>query len=151
SPDGRRLLTVSSDQHVLIVKPDKPAEEQFSTPVEEWPISERLPFTPVRVWDVATGRELFHAVGLTRAVDWASFSPDGRRILTRSTAMENYCYVRQQDGKVVSSGRHPVTETRAAFVHIWDAANGKLLWTAGDVLNPTHEWEGSIAWGPGNG
>jgi WD40 repeat protein len=148
SPDGKRLLTVSSDCHVRIIKPDTPSTRLFTTAVEEWPISEELPFTPVRVWDVATGRELFHASGLKRTVDWASFSPDGQRILTRSTSGESYCYVQPEDGKVVSSGTHRVTDPGAAFVHVWDAADGKLLWTVRDVLNPTHEWEGSIAWGP---
>jgi WD40 repeat protein len=116
--------------------------------VEEWPVSHELPFTPVRVWDVARGRELFHLVGLNCALDWASFSPDGRRILTRSTAGENYCYVQPLDGTVVSSGRHRIADPEKAFVHVWDAANGKLLWTVRDVLNPTHEWEASIAWRP---
>jgi WD40 repeat protein len=150
SPDGKRLLTVSSDSHVRIIKPDTPATTLSSTATDQWPISEELPFTPVRVWDVTTGRELFHAAGLKCAVDWASFSPDGRRILTRSTSGENYCYVQPEDGKVVASGGHRVADPGAVFIHVWDAASGKLLLTVRDVLNPTHEWEGSITWGPGS-
>ncbi|HEY2253301.1 MAG TPA: hypothetical protein VGH74_19645, partial [Planctomycetaceae bacterium] len=149
SPDGKRLLTVSSDQHVRIIKPGTPAEILGGTPAEKWPILKELPFTPVRVWDVATGRELFHVLGLKCAVDWASFSPDGRRILTRSTRGESYCYVRPEDGQVVSSGGYPVADP-GEFIRIWDAANGKLLWTVSDVLNPMYEWEGSITWGPDN-
>lgn len=149
NPDGKRLLTVSSDRHVRIIKPGTPAAILGGTPVEQWPILKELPFTPVRVWDVATGRELFHATGLKSAVDWASFSPDGSRILTRSNRGESFCYVQPEDGTVVSPGGHPVADP-GEFIRIWDAANGKLLWTVSDVLNPTHEWEGSITWGPGS-
>jgi WD40 repeat protein/serine/threonine protein kinase len=148
SPDGRRLLTVSADRHVRVIKPDIPSNQLFAMASEEWPVSHELPFKPVRVWDVATGRELFHLTGLKCAVNWASFSPDGRRILTRSTAGEDYCYVQPQDGTVVSSGRHRVADPAKAFIHVWDAANGRLYATVRDVLNPTHEWEASIAWRP---
>ena len=147
SPDGKQLLTVSFDRHVRIIKPDTPSATLSTMALEQWPISEELPFTPVRVWEVATGRELFRARGLRCSVNWASFSPDGRRILTRSTTGETYCYVQPQDGMVLASGGHAVTDPGTAFIHVWDAADGKLLRTLRDVLNPTHVWEGSIAWG----
>ena len=127
SPDGKRLLTVSSDQHVRIIKPGTRAEILSETPVEQWPIFKELPYTPVRVWDVATGRELFHAAGLKGTVDWASFSSDGRRILTRSTAKFSECYVQPEDGTVVSSAVHLLADP-GEIVRIWDATNGQLLW-----------------------
>ena len=147
SPDGKRLLLASSDRRVRILKPGTTSSALGATAVEQWAISKELPFEPVRVWDVATGRELFHPTGFKSAVDRASFSPDGARILTRSTRGESYCYVRPEDGQVVSTGGHRMADP-GAFIRIWDAASGRLLWTVKDRLNPAQEWQGSIVWGP---
>src|SRR5262249_23494071 len=124
SPDSQRLLTASFDRHVRVIQADFPASKLGSTPVEQWPISKELPFTPLRVWDVHGGRELFRVTGMRSEVNRASFSPDGRRILARSNSFENYCYVHPADGMVMASGGHRVADPNGAFIHIWDAANG---------------------------
>jgi WD40 repeat protein len=148
TPDGKRLLTVSSDQRVRIIKPGTTGETLFTTSSDKWPIQEELPFAPVRVWDVGTGRELFALSGLKYEVDWAALSADGTRILTRSSPRERYCYVQPEDGKVVSSGHHFVSDPQVPRVHVWDSADGRLLFTIRDALNPTHEWRSAIGWGP---
>src|SRR5262249_17039894 len=123
-------------------------ETLFSTTADKWPIQEELPFEPVRLWDVATGRPLFALRGLKIMVDWAALSPDGTRILTRSNTREMYAYVQPEKGNTVSSGQQIVSDPRAPLVHVWDAADGKLLFSVRDVLNPTHEWNGDMTWGP---
>jgi WD40 repeat protein/serine/threonine protein kinase len=148
SRDGQRLLTVSADRRVRIIKAGVSAETLSATPMVEWPIAEELPLTPARVWDVATGRELFPLTGTRFAIVWAAFSADGSRILTRSDPRMNWCCILTHDGQVVTSGGSPVSADGAPLIHIWEAAGGKLLFAVRDMLNPAHEWEGGVAWGP---
>jgi WD40 repeat protein/serine/threonine protein kinase len=148
SQDGKRLLTLSDDRRVRVIKPGTTGETLFTTNTDKWPIQEELPFAPVRVWDVATGRALFALSGLKYTVDWAALSPDGTRILTRSRPRESYCYVQPEQGNVVSSGHHFVSDPQALPIHVWDAADGRLLFTVRDTLNPTNAWESELAWGP---
>lgn len=61
-----------------------------------------------RVWDVASGREVFALKGHGWYVKYAAFSRDGRRILTTS-----------YDGKA----------------HVWDAATGASLRVIADLAN----------------
>src|SRR5262249_2733269 len=64
SADGKRLVTVSDDYQVKIIKAGTPADVLGSTPQEKWPVEKVLPFTPVRIWDAETGRELLALPGL---------------------------------------------------------------------------------------
>jgi WD40 repeat protein/serine/threonine protein kinase len=149
SPDGQRLLTVSNDRHVHILAPEEPGVSRASLPLEKWPLKETLAPHPVRVWDVGTGRELFALAGLARQVDWAQWSPDGARLLTRSNMRFNYCHIDPKTGETVASGNQLQPEAQPVFIRVWDAFSGRLLMTASDELNPTIEWHGSIGWGPG--
>jgi WD40 repeat protein/serine/threonine protein kinase len=151
SPDGKRVLTVSGDRFVGVIKPDTPGNVLFTTSEEKWPFAEELLPTPVRVWDVATGRELLALRGSKCSVDWASFSPDGRRILTFSGQRRwNYHYFQVKDGKttVSSTGGSLVNDPNMPVAHVWDAGNGKHLQTIRDRLNPTNDWSGGVAWSP---
>lgn len=68
SPDGRRLLTVET----------APSGLPASTSV-----SPLLPFSRVRVWDAENGKEIGLYGATHQPILYASFSPNGRRVLTR--------------------------------------------------------------------
>jgi eukaryotic-like serine/threonine-protein kinase len=119
-PDGRRVVTVAADLHAKLGETT-------------------LPFTPARLWDAETGRELFGLrrdaakgdgisglAGLTAlsGVASARFSPDGRRLLTIEDG-----YARQAlfgpDGRNQGLvGGNPMPELA---VRVWDAATGREL------------------------
>jgi WD40 repeat protein len=111
SPDSRRVVTVSRDLY-----PRRKSEEG------EDPL---YPFTPVRVWDARTGKELFALQGFRRSVRTASFSPDGKRLLTFSDGNDQYAIVniKNEGGGSGSGGR------LKPKVHVWDAETGKLVHT----------------------
>ncbi|HKI33834.1 MAG TPA: protein kinase [Gemmataceae bacterium] len=109
SPDGTRLVTVHRDDNPCA---DEKAEPQPS------PL-----YTPVRVWDLQTGKLLFVLEGLRRGVGTARFSPDGRRILTFSHGSYMYAIVRDQD-KIIGSGSGGQLWAR---VDLWDAETGKHI------------------------
>jgi WD40 repeat protein len=68
-----------------------------------------------RVWDVATGKELFALRGHDRPVVRALFSPDGRRLLTVSSARSG------SEGGTEGGSVKPTT------ARLWDAATGRLI------------------------
>jgi WD40 repeat protein len=87
SPDGRRVLTAALDVYASLVT-TLPGGRVIRKP---------LPFTPARLWDAATGKELlglewqaekgkdhpnFPGMGQKSGIDSARFSADGRRVLT---------------------------------------------------------------------
>jgi WD40 repeat protein len=112
SPDGRRVVTVSRDKFA------RRQREEGADPV--------YPFTPVRVWDVGTGKERFALQGLRRSVRAASFSPDGKRLLTFSDGGDDFALVNDK-GQV--SGRGSRGGGLQAQVQVWDAETGKLVRT----------------------
>jgi WD40 repeat protein len=81
-------------------------------------------------------------------VSWAAFSPDGKQILTLSSRQELSRFLQVAEGKV------SIVSTRSAMahddtlppIHVWDAANGRLLHTVRDLLNPHIGWEKPLAW-----
>jgi WD40 repeat protein/serine/threonine protein kinase len=151
SPDGKRVLTVSDDRFVGVIKPDVSGNVLFSTPMEQWPLAEEIPLTPVRVWDAGTGRELFALQGFKSSVDWASFSPDGRRILTFSGRRHRTSYLFQvRDGKTTANSTHGslVNDPNLPVVQVWDAGSGKRTHGIRDRLNPTNDWWSGVAWAP---
>src|SRR5262249_40215844 len=85
------------------------------------------------------------------SVDWASFSPDGRRIVTFSgNRSRRYHRFQEKEGKTIasSSGGGFVSEPNLSLVHVWDADSGKLLYAVRDRLNPLNSWSGGLSWGP---
>src|SRR5262249_3854680 len=103
SPDGRHVLTVAPDVQARLDGVD-------------------LPFTPVRLWDAATGREVLGFQGHDSAVATAEFSLDGQRVLTAETARASIYHA---DPQGTRSGGAPTREHTAA--RIWDVASGKQL------------------------
>jgi WD40 repeat protein/serine/threonine protein kinase len=129
SPDGERLVTVHMDLNPC----DKPEDEPKPHPL----------YTPVRVWDLRTGKQLCALPGLRRSVATARFSPDGRRILTFSDGNRQYAILR--DGKRYGAGGGGQLWAR---VDSWDAQTGKHLRN----LVPETRGGGSFAiWSPPDG
>jgi WD40 repeat protein len=107
SADSKKLLSVSADPHDSTELPGNKLKP--------------LPYTPVRIWDVATGKEL--GLKAPPAVRMALFRPDGRRILT-VPGTRYPVRVFSPDGHLRTSGDSNA-EDRQAF--IWDAETGKQL------------------------
>jgi WD40 repeat protein len=144
SPDGKRLLTVSDDNQVKILKAETPPDVLGSTPLDKWPVEKVLPFTPVRIWDAETGRELLALPGLRWRVEHASLSPDGRRLLTFSQGMECSAYVSPQDGpNSRRTERRHSRDRQEPICQLWDTTTGKPLRTFRDLT-----WEERVAWSP---
>jgi WD40 repeat protein len=130
SPDGQSIVTVSADW--------KPRE---AAGLEQ----RKLPFTPVRVWDVRTGRERFALDGLQGQVSHASFSPDGRFLLTRSDRSLNTVELgADRNGRPRANGYYFGGKNRAPAVQVWDAATGKAV----RVLLDEKFWCQAAVWSP---
>jgi WD40 repeat protein/serine/threonine protein kinase/tetratricopeptide (TPR) repeat protein len=113
SPDGRRVLTVSQC-------PSKLPDQGKSNGNTGRPNSPRK--TEARVWDVVTGQPLTTAMRPDRWITSASFSPDGRRIVTVSGDSELWLRPgRSTIGFESSDDKVP------GEVGVWDAATGQLL------------------------
>jgi WD40 repeat protein len=130
SPDGRSVVTVSADW--------KPRETSRPGP-------EKLPFTPVRFWDARTGRERFALAGLQGSVSHASFSPDGRFLLTRSDRSLNTVQLgSDKNGRPRAAGYHFGGRNRVPAVQVWDAATGSAVRT----LLDEKWWCHAAVWSP---
>jgi WD40 repeat protein len=128
SPHGRRVLTVSEDWQPRITPPDARAAARF-------------PFTPVRIWDVATEKEVVALPGLTGIAQSAAFSPDGRFVLT-VCGPRGRCVVLTPAGKPAGYGARSESNPGPS-VRIWDAATGKPVRTL-----VAKERVDCAAWGP---
>jgi WD40 repeat protein len=119
SPDGQRLLTVAKDRRARVFQ--REGENKGARDADALPgIDAKLPFTPVRLWDAATGKELPALQGFTAGVRTAEFSPDGRHVLTVSDHTATYCLL--ADGKSFGGGSQRGTDHA---VRIWDAKTGE--------------------------
>jgi WD40 repeat protein/tRNA A-37 threonylcarbamoyl transferase component Bud32 len=112
SPDGRRMVTVSRDK---FARPQRPQKEGTDP---------AYPFTPVRVWDARTGKERLALQGFRRRVRTASFSSDGKRLLTFFDGVDDYALVNDK-GQVLGGGSRG--GGLQAQVQVWDAETGKLV------------------------
>src|SRR5262249_23566617 len=118
SSDGRRLLTVGREKKIHIRKtalwgllPSNQVED--------------LPFTPARIWDVETGRQLVALHGRELDVCCASFGPDGRKVVTAESTSKSYGnYL--DTGTMISSGSTSSVGEQT-FAIVYDAATGKEL------------------------
>jgi WD40 repeat protein len=118
SPDGRRLLTISNEEKITIrntTTPDTTASKQ----------EEELPFTPARIWDVATGKQLAALQAGEFKLSCACFSPDGRKVLTGDSTDKSYA-IYTGTGLHVESGQKS-NSGGATFARIYDVATGKEL------------------------
>jgi transposase len=90
-----------------------------------------LPLTPVRVWDTRTGQERLALRGFTRGVGSATFSPDGKRLLTVTDGMRRWCTIDAKGEFRGTEGTNMGGRPDPA-VRVWDAESGQLLATLGD-------------------
>jgi WD40 repeat protein len=122
SPDGRYVVTVSQDD--TVVATDELWEEQDHT---------------VQVWEVATGEPWGEPMRPGYRIDSASFSPDGRRVVTVAANFKVQVWD-VATGELWDQPVHPgysasfspdgqrvVTSSSANPVQMWDAATGKPL------------------------
>jgi WD40 repeat protein len=146
SRDGRRVLTLTSDIQVHVLRPDVSPTTLSSMLREKWPVAETLPFTPVRLWDAATGRELLALKDFPYVVEFAALSPDCRRILTLSDGKVRTCHVRPGDKTLWDNDQRLVPrEGDVRLAHVWDAATGKLVCVLQDFAGNEHP---AAAWSP---
>jgi WD40 repeat protein len=122
SPDGRRALVVEDDSF-----------SRYTTDGGNWRIGSHDQPTAVRIFDVATGKELvtFRLQGSIRAL----FSPDGRQVLTASQLMPDMEVVL----KMPATGAplpFPFGVTVGKSICLWDAATGARL-TKLDLVGKT--------------
>jgi WD40 repeat protein/serine/threonine protein kinase len=108
SPDGTRLVTVHRDCNPCANYEEAPQPSPL--------------YTPVRVWDLPSGKLRFVLGGLRQSVARARFSPDGRRLLTMADGSSHRAAVRA--GHITgthgsSGGGKPVR------ADVWDGETGK--------------------------
>jgi len=117
SGDGRRLLTLSEGPIAEI--------RRRSGWLRRTETSEKVPYTPVRIWDVETGKETVTLSGHESAVERAELSADGTRAVTAETGHERTgSFTDSYDRQMGSGGGN----TKAGrLLRIWDAVSGKEL------------------------
>jgi WD40 repeat protein/serine/threonine protein kinase len=108
SSDGTRLVTVHNDLNPRRARDAAPVASDL--------------YTPVRLWDVHTGKLLFVLHGLSRSATTARFSPDGAQLLLFSNGEDNFALVDDND-VVHGTSRGGMRQTR---IDIWDARTGAL-------------------------
>jgi WD40 repeat protein/serine/threonine protein kinase len=153
SPDGKRLVSGSSDKTVRVW--DVATGRETLTLTGHTSGVSSVAFSPdgtriasssglentVEVWDAATGQEVLTLRGHTSGVNGVAFSPDGRRIVSSSGGSDNT--VRVWDaatGQEILALRHTGGVGSVAFspdgkriagacadgsVPVWDAATGQ--------------------------
>jgi WD40 repeat protein len=114
-PDGKRIVTVSADPIARIR-----TTELFGLLDGK---EEAVSFTPVRIWDAKSGRELAALEGLSEGVRSAAFSPDGKRLLTVGDGQSTRAII-STSGSSLSFSNSSGTDHTA---RIWDARTGKQL------------------------
>jgi eukaryotic-like serine/threonine-protein kinase len=137
SPDGRRLLSIADEEQIKVRK---------TGPVQSWAIpflskpqpplqdsdirskqDEAVFFTPARIWDVETGKQLAALQAGEFSLACACFSPDGRKVLTADSTNKRYA-VYSNTGQMMSQGASSSSGgNQSAFVRVYDTATGKEL------------------------
>ena len=151
SPDGRRILTASSDRTARIW--DAATGREILRLSGHTGDLTSAAFSPdgrrvvtasfdktARIWDAATGRELLQLSGHTDLLRAAQFSPDSQRIVTASTDKTARIWDAATGREMVLLSGHTDLLTSAAFspdgrrvvtsswdrtARIWDAATGR--------------------------
>jgi WD40 repeat protein len=120
SADGRRLLVASGDRPARLSRRKLLG---FGDPVLE-----DLPFTPARLWDVASGRELLAFQGAEAEINRAAFSPDGKFVLAADNGRRDVRIVDTSGGQIGQEG----AASGDGRAYVWDSATGKLVHTLKD-------------------
>jgi len=110
-------------------------------PVEYWAAS-GLPH-PVRIWDVKSGEQVLALLGHTGRVNWVTWSPDSKRLITvgwdrtariwDAEAGRELLVLHGRAGEILAAdwspdGRRVATGSQGQpGIVIWDASNGKEL------------------------
>jgi WD40 repeat protein len=111
SPDGHRVLTANPEEYASIRRPSLLGGAK----------EERVPFTPVRLWDADTGKLLFALPGHHAAVEVAAFSFDGKRVLTAETVERVESIFYSEGGRF----RNSTERFDQAAARIFDTETGK--------------------------
>jgi WD40 repeat protein len=154
SPDGKRLVTAGGD-HILRVRETSTGNELWHVKTDDVNGIGRVACSPdgrllistgalkprMRVWDAATGKELYLLQRQMEGAGQAIFAPDGKRLLTVN-ADETVRLWEIATGKELwrSKVKEPVSSLTFAsdgktialgildgLVRIWDATTGKEL------------------------
>jgi WD40 repeat protein len=115
SPDGRKILTAEIGERNGAYYYD--TGERFNDGPVFDPVFHKSPPTLARVYDASTGKELLK-LPFGKSIYCAAFSPDGRRILTSCTVLQD----------------------RAQGICLWDAETGKLLFGLKAPGEPFEAW-----------
>jgi len=153
SPDGKSVLTASSDRTARIWNLEKPADiREFkghqNTVISAYYSSDGKKIATASwdstavVWDVATGKKICTLSGHTGNVWRASFSPDGTKVLTAgedktarvwdATTGKELMKLTGHTGRVMCDcfspdGSKIATASFDGTIRIWDAHTGKQL------------------------
>jgi WD40 repeat protein/uncharacterized caspase-like protein len=138
SPDGRMLAaTIGGFGTARVGNQDKVAKLQ----------------NQIRIYDVASGRELHRLLGHSESIQSISFSSDGQKLVSTSEDKTVYIWDLRNGGKLKAVTDNVDIDNYAAFIpnhdlvigvsrsltNIWDANSGQVLATATSVEN-TNEW-----------
>jgi WD40 repeat protein/serine/threonine protein kinase len=134
SPDGQRLLSVADEEHIWVRKSDpqdwlpsifrsKAPSNNSATPT---PQDTALPYTPARIWDVQTGRQLAALPAGEFSLGGACFSRDGSKVVAGDTTVKRFALY-SDSGRMMSGGMTSGGTQQQTFVRIYDTATGKEL------------------------
>ncbi len=170
SPDGKRLVTGSTD-HTVTVWDSATGQELLTLRGHSSDVSS-VAFSPdgkrlatasfdraVKLWDAATGQELLTLNGHSSPVSSVAFSPDGKRLATGShdravklwdAATGQHLLTLNGHSDTVYSvaispdGKRLATASGDGTAKLWDAATGRELLTLNVHLSAVH----SVAFSP---
>jgi hypothetical protein len=149
SPDGKRIVTGSSDQTAKVWDAEKGQEVLSLKGLTNWVLS--VAISPdgkrivtgsqdqtAKVWDAVKGQEVLSLKGHTSFVTSVAFSADGKRIVTGSHDSTAKVWDAEKGQEVLSLKGHTNQVTSVAFssdgkrVFAWDVGNNVLAWSVPD-------------------
>jgi dipeptidyl aminopeptidase/acylaminoacyl peptidase len=148
SRQGRRTIAtwdLANKKEGKLLVPDESAPGPYKfSPDSKWLVSSGLADSPIRLWDIATGKELCRLAGLQDRIHQFAFSPDGQVVATGLTN-DTICMWQVPAGKEIRRCQgHEQRTTYVAFspngltlvsgsedktVRIWDVVTGKEIRT----------------------